>query len=129
MGSSVRSAIHATPDNSLPAATQRMAKAGLPAASELSGLIKDTAKRVHGKQATAAAVVGKAESNFSRDVDSGALRTSDLAQLGPAFLAELGKGLVERYAPLNTPAARVRELARQQERIARELEQLSEFIA
>lgn len=132
MSSSINSARAITPDKPLLNASPRMAKADLresAAASELSGLIKSTARRVHGKQATAASMVGKAESNFSRDVDAGALRTGELAQLGPEFLAEFGRELVNSYGALQTPAARMRELSRRQREIADELAQLSEYVA
>lgn len=132
MGQSIARRSSDRPDNSLITARPVMAKAdisGKPAGAELSGLIKAVSRKVHGKQAAAAAIVGKAESNFSRDVDAGVLRTGDLAQLGPQFLAELGRELVNSYGALNTPQTRIRPLAQWQREISEELQQLAEFVA
>lgn len=98
-------------------------------ADPLSPLVIDVAKRVLVKQGAAAAVLEKDEGNYSRDAKAGRLTTGQLAKLGPVFLAELGRELVEQFAPLATPAARIRKLADEQERIAAELRQLSEYVA
>jgi hypothetical protein len=129
MARSIANAALSTPDNSLPNRSQGMAKADMRSSvsvGDLSGVLKDSARRVYGKQGAAAATVGQAESNFSRDLETIARK---LEPLGPEYLADLGKGLVETYAPLSTPAGRARELARRQEAIAAELRQLAEYIA
>lgn len=96
------------PDKSLVTPRPMMAKATLPVTSPLSSVVTESAKRVYGKQGAAAERLGKDEGNFSRDVKAGRTTLADLERLGPEYLAELGKELVESYAPLATPAARIR---------------------
>lgn len=132
MASSMARQYSDTPDKSLSSASTRMVKADIrdkAPQSDLSGLIRDTARKVYGKQASAAAEIGKAESNFSRDLDAGRINTSDLARLGPQFLAELGKELVDQYAPLATPHARMRQQIKVARAALDELEQGMEQIA
>ena len=102
-----------------------MAKADIRPSSTLSPLIKESARRTHGKQETAARHLGKQPSNFSRDVECGDLRLRDLEALGGEFLAEFGKGLVETYAPLVDPKAEARRSVRD---IEARLDTLRQFI-
>lgn len=72
-------------------------------ADPLSGAVTEAALRAFGKQGAAAAQLGKDHSNFSRDVRAERLTLRDLSALGAPFLAELGKELIEQYAPLADP--------------------------
>lgn len=126
MASSLRNSSAITPDMSLPNGSLRMAKADIDQTTALSPLIKEAARRTHGKQEAAARHIGKQPSNFSRDVDSGDLRLRDLEALGPAFCAELGQALVERYGPLSDPKARARQLCDEVQASVNELRQFIE---
>ncbi len=131
MAPSIAPARQTSPDNSLVTGRPVMAKATLDdnrANGELSSVVTDSAKRVYGKQGAAAAQLGKDEGNFSRDVKAGRMTLADLSRLGPEFLAELGKELVNSYGAAS-PQARLRRIARAHRETAEELEQLAEHIA
>lgn len=115
-----------TPDKSVPIGSLRMASADNDATSGLSPLTKEAARRAHGKQEAAARHLGKQPSNFSRDVDRGDLRLRDLEALGPSFLAEFGRGLIEQYGALTDPKTRARLLIRDMEQCLAELRQYVE---
>ena len=132
MGISVRSAVSTTPDKALVSPRPTMAKADIGPQGEpgeLSAVVKDSARRVYGKQGAAAAHLGKDEGNFARDVVAGRMTLSELHKLGPAFLAEFGKELVEQYAALATPQARMRQQIKVARTALDELEQGLEHIA
>lgn len=132
MASSIARPYPTSPDNSLVTGRPAMAKATLDdngAGVQLSSVVKDTAKRVYGKQGAAAAQLGKDEGNFARDVVAGRTTLADLGKLGPQFLAELGRELVEQYAPLSTPQARARQQIKVARQALEELEQVVELIA
>lgn len=92
-------------------------------ADPLSDVVLEAAKRVYGKQGAAAAQLGKNEGNFSRDVKAERLPIGQLRELGPAFLAELGKGLQEQYGPLSSPEARARQTLDTMQECVNELRQ------
>jgi len=121
-----------TPDKSLVSVRPSMAKATIPdnaVLDALSSVVKDAAKSSHGKQGAAAAVLGKDEGNFARDVSAGRTTLTDMAKLGPEFLATFGASLLETYGPLATPKARARQRLKDIRTAADELDQLLEFIA
>jgi hypothetical protein len=126
---SLTSAVLTTPDRTLVSPHGHSVKAQLRDNTEpnpLSAVVLDSAKRAHGKQGAAAAVLGKDEGNFSRDTKAGRLSLRELHELGPEFLADLGKSLVEQYAPLATPKARALSITRAMRRELDELDQAIE---
>lgn len=132
MGHSIGSSALQTPANALPSRSQGQAKADLESRavqSEFSDVLKCASRRVFTKQEAAAAHVGKTPGTYSRDIDAGTMRAREMAELGPEFLAEVGRELVERYAPLSTPQARLRQKARELRAIAEEIDQASEMVA
>lgn len=132
MPQTLRDSLVTVPDNPLVTVRPQMAKATLPdntAAESLSSVVKEAAKRSYGKQGAAAAQLGKDEGNFARDVSAERLTLRDLKSLGRLFLAELGKELVNEYAPLDTPLARARRKIREAHAALDELSQALEMIA
>lgn len=104
-----------TPDNTLVVPRPTPAKATLhdkTAEDFLSGVVIEAAKRAWGKQGAAAAQLDKNEANFSRDVKAGRITTAQLKALGPGFLAELGKELIEEFGPLANPKDEARRAIR-----------------
>jgi hypothetical protein len=94
------------PDKADVTGRKRMAHADLhdnAGQDPLSDVVLDAAKKTFGKQGAAAAHLGKDEGNFSRDTK--ALRTTleHLRDLGPSFLAQFGRGLVNQYGELADP--------------------------
>lgn len=81
------------------------------------------------KLESAADEIGIHPARLSHKFTDGTLTLAQIERLGPTYAAELGRLLVEQFAPLATPAARIRKLADEQERIAAELRQLSEYVA
>lgn len=61
-----------------------------------------------------------------RELEAGKLSRLDV---DPAVVAAVARALSDTYAPMSTPAARLRQKAREVRAIADELDQLSEFIA
>lgn len=121
-----------TPDKDLVTGKARMAKAQLRDNGEqeaLSDVVIAAAKRSHGKQGAAAAHLGKDEGNFSRDVKAGRMTTEQMQRLGPDFLAEFGKQLVDRYGPLSDPKDRARRVLDTIESAVMELRQYVEDVA
>lgn len=119
-------------DNSLVNVHPQMAKADLhdnAVPESLSPVVKEAAKRSYGKQGAAAAQLGKDEGNFARDVAAERLTLRDLKCLGRQFLAELGKELVNEYAPLDTPKARATRKIREAHAALDELSQALEQLA
>lgn len=117
-----------TPDNLPVSARPANLKADLPdnrPAESLSPVVKEAAKRAHGKQGVAAAVLGKDEGNFARDVSAERTTIGDLRKLGPEFLVEFGKELLETYGPLATPRARARQTIRT---MRAQLEELDQYV-
>lgn len=106
----------------------RSAKAHLQphtAAYDMREAARHALKRT-GKQESNGA--GLSQSRLSHKFSDGTLTIAQMEALGGEFLAKLGEELVERYAPLHTPAARLRALAKRQRDTADEMDQLAQFI-
>lgn len=133
MAQTVATARQTTPDKALVSVRPQMLRADIEhnaVLSELSSVVKTSAKATHGKQGAAAAKVGKDEGNFSRDVAAGRMTLAEMAKLGPEFLAQLGSDLIQTYGvALETPAARGRRRIRDARAILDELDQLLEHTA
>lgn len=129
MGHSISRHAVTAPDKALVTPRPAMVKADLSATSALSSVVTDAARKVYGKQGAAAEHLGKDEGNFSRDVKAGRTTLADLERLGPSYLAELGRELVEQYAPLSTPTQRARQQIKVARQALEELEQVVELIA
>lgn len=108
MPQSIANRVMTTPDETLVIGRPRMAKAEWPETTALSAVVKEAARRAHGKQEAAARHLGKNPGNFSRDVDAGRVTVRDLEGLGAPFLAELGKELVEQFSALTDPKSEAR---------------------
>lgn len=120
------------PDNSLVNVRPHMAKAGLhdnQVLVSLSSVVKDIAKRVHGKQGVAAAIVGKDEGNYARDITAGRMTLRELAAHGPEYLAALGKELHETYGQMASPLDRLRQIHKLRRELDDEALQIAEGLA
>lgn len=82
-----------------------------------------------GTQKGAAAEIGIDRSRLSHKLKDGSLNLAQMESLGPTFLAEFGRRLLEEFGPLSTPQQRVREAIREIRRRCDEVEQFLEFIA
>lgn len=71
---------------------------------------------------------GLSQSRLSHKLSDGTLMVKEMEALGPAFAAEWGRMLLERYAPLVTPQARMRENVRVIRQRLDELDQLAELV-
>lgn len=115
-----------TPDKAFVSPRPRMAKAGLhdnAGQDALSDLVLEAAKQTFGKQGAAAEHLGKNEGNFSRDTKALRLTLEHLRDLGPEFLARLGKSLQDQYGTLTDPHDYAERLIYEVERILLELKQ------
>lgn len=96
----------------------------------LSGLVIEAAKVTYGKQGAAAAQLGKDEGNFSRDAKAKRLTIGHLEELGPKYLAELGRELLEEYGTaLESPQARASRVIREMRQKLDEVDEFLRFIA
>lgn len=131
MSSSINSAVRSEEVNPLDSIRPKPAKAGLSvnaSQSPMRGLIAEAIERSGTKKAAAGDMeIDPAQLN--RQLQNGHLTVERLESLPAAFAAEFGRLLVEEFAPLATPKARIRELSRRQREIADELAQLSEYVA
>jgi hypothetical protein len=125
MSPTVTTARQTTPDKLDVIGHPRMAKAHIEMTTALSSLVKEAAKAAHGKQEAAARHLGKNPGNFSRDIDARRTALGDLEDLGPVFLAELGKELVREFGPLSDPKAEARRTIRD---IEERLNTLKQFV-
>lgn len=87
------------------------------------------AVRAKGTHKGAASDLGLDRSRFSHKLKDGSLRLSELEELGPDVAVKMAEEILEHFAPLVTPAARMRHQLRMAKRALDEAEQLVEFIA
>jgi hypothetical protein len=121
-----------TPDKALVSPNGKTAKASLRdngLQARLSAVVKTSARKTHGKQGAAAAVLEKDEGNFSRDIDAGRTTLAELSGLGPDFLADLGETLTETFGKLSSPKDRARQQLREARRILDEIDQYLEQVS
>jgi hypothetical protein len=85
---------------------------------------KEALKRT-AKQEAAAEAAGITQSRRSHKFAEGSLTLAQMEAFGPDFAAELGRQLVEIYAPLATPKTRAAQIIRN---IHRELDELSQAV-
>lgn len=95
-------------------------------AESLSPVVIEAGKKVYGKQEAMAAQLGKDPGNLSRDVNAERTTLAQLRALGPDFLAEFGKGLVEQYGALSTPEHRVKQAIKRADEALDEIRQYVE---
>lgn len=96
----------------------------------LSDVVISAAKRAYGKQGAAAAHLGKDEGNFSRDAKAGRITTAQLKALGPSFLAEFGRELLQEFGTaLESPQLRAQRVIRETRQKLDELDEFIRFIA
>lgn len=122
----MREPVETTPDRTLVTPRPQMAKAALDdkaGQGRLSEVVKEAAKRSHGKEGAAARHLGKDEGNFSRDVKAGRITIGQLEELGSAFLAAFGTELVQQFGPLSDPADHAERLCDQMQAMVNELRQ------
>lgn len=99
-------------------------------ADPLSEVVIAAAKRAYGKQGAAAAHLGKDEGNFSRDAKAGRITTAQLKALGPSFLAEFGRELLEEFGTaMESPQMRAQRVIRETRQKIDELEEFVRYIA
>lgn len=132
MSPTVNGSAVTTPDNRLVTARPKAAKAALhdnrgqDGASSLSGPVIEATKKSWVKQGAAAAVLGKDEGNFSRDVKAERLTLAQLRALGPEFLAAFGAELLEEYGQLADPKDYIYKRLRDVEEALHEFKQFLE---
>lgn len=97
-------------------------------ATPLRALASEARERVM-KLSTAADACEVTESRMSHKFSDGKLTLEEQEALGPEYLVELGRQLLEAYGPLVTPQARMRNAIREIRRRCDEAEQFLEFIA
>jgi hypothetical protein len=85
----------------------------------------DAIRATSGNARAAAIDLDVHEGHLSRQLKDGTIRLEQLEILGPAFAAEFGAELVERFGP-SDPRARVQRLIRQ---VRRDLDELAEAVA
>lgn len=131
MGGSMARQLRTPEINSLDSVRPEPAKANLTVNGGQSPLRSLTAEAIRrtGSQKEAAFEAGVDPAQLTRQLQTGHLTLERLERMGPSRLAELGRLMVETYAPLETPQARIREKAGELETIAREMRQLAEYIA
>lgn len=118
------------PVRSLDDLRPEMAKASLPVQpgpTALGALVTEAIERT-GPKKEAAADMDLDQSQMNRQVAAGQLTLGRIERLKPATKVELGRLLVETYAPLVTPKARIQQKAREQRALAEELEQIAEYL-
>lgn len=127
MASSLRADLSKTLQNSVPSSSAHMAKAELRShatLAELADVMKTASRVAHGKQENAASTLGRTPGNLSLAMSSGELKAKDMAALGDAFLAEVGRELVSRFGPLASPKQHGKRLVREARAMLDELDQL-----
>lgn len=116
-----------------------MAKAGLHRTSESDGVgSSDPIGRVgydaviahYGSVKAAAYALGQVDPSLMRRefLEQGRFARLDSAEDAATVKSKVAEAMHVAYAPLATPAARLRKLAEEQARIAAELRQLSEYV-
>lgn len=131
MGSSMARQYSDHEVNALDVGRPTPAKAALPVNDSqltLRSLTGEAIRRT-GSQKAAALDMEIDQAQLTRQLQTGHLTLERLEQLGPTRLAELGRLMVETYAPLDSPQARIRQKASELEDMAREFRQIAEYIA
>lgn len=114
MAQSIVASSPATPRESLAnvrATANKTAVRPQEAASPMREVAKDAIRRV-GKQSAAASDIGIHEGRLAHKLTDGTISIGELERLGPHYAAEFGRQLLERFGPLSTPQARIRQAIR-----------------
>jgi hypothetical protein len=130
MATTLKAEAGATPRERLAGISGQPVKAALRAqlpATPVREVAKDAIHRVSSQKA-AAVDLALSEGRLSHKLTDGSLTLAQLEGLDPRVIAEFGKLLTERYAPLVTPQARIREQVRQVRRACDEIDSFLELV-
>lgn len=73
--------------------------------------------------------IGIHRSRLTHKIKDGTLTIKQLEELGPRFFVNFGRELIEAYAPMETPRARLRAISTQRRRLDDEEEQIIDGLA